>query len=114
MTYGGAAFDFTGQLSAMARDRMGTSEIGEIISLVAEHGALSFGAGEPSADMSPREGVRAAIDRAFRERGDIWGYHHDEFGLLELREWIARRMTEDDMAPAWMSAKDVILTNGGG
>jgi 2-aminoadipate transaminase len=106
-------FAFREQLSSMARERMGVSEIGEMISLVVENGALSFGAGEPSADMFPKDQFRKAMDRAFCD-SDIWGYHHDEFGLIDLREWIVDRMRTDDMLPAWAGAGNIILTNGGG
>jgi 2-aminoadipate transaminase len=97
----------------MARERMGTSEIGEMISLVVENGALSFGAGEPSADMFPKDMIREAMDRAFRD-SDIWGYHHDEFGLMELREWIIDRMARDGILPEWAKPENVMITNGGG
>ncbi|MDR3280462.1 MAG: PLP-dependent aminotransferase family protein [Synergistaceae bacterium] len=108
-----ADFAFREQVSTMARERMGISEIGEMISLVLENGALSFGAGEPSADMFPKEQIRDAMTKAFGD-SDVWGYHHDEFGLMELREWIAGRMSADDMLPAWADAANIIITNGGG
>ena len=107
-------FAFKEQLSEMARERIGTSEIGEILSLAAKYGALSFGAGEPSEDMFPKDEMREAFSRAFRETDDIWGYHHDEFGLLELREWIADRMRRDGIAPDWVRPENIIITNGGG
>jgi len=107
-------FAFREQLSTMARERVGLSEIGEIVSLAAKYRALSFGAGEPSADMFPKDDIREAMARAFRENDDIWGYHPDEFGLMELREWIASRMRQDGMAPDWMRPENVIITNGGG
>jgi 2-aminoadipate transaminase len=108
-----SGFSFKKQMSCMAKERIGTSEIGEMISLVERHGAMSFGAGEPSADMFPKEEIREAMARAFRE-DDVWGYHHDEFGLIGLREWIAARMSEDGMLPGWAGAENIIVTNGGG
>jgi 2-aminoadipate transaminase len=98
----------------MARERVGVSEIGEMISLAERYGAMSFGAGEGSLDLIPKEAISAAMSRAFAESGDIWGYHHDEFGLMELRQWIARRMGEDGMLPPWAGARNIIMTNGGG
>jgi 2-aminoadipate transaminase len=97
----------------MARERIGVSEIGKMISLIAENDAISFGAGEPSADMFPAESVRNAMNLAFMEP-DVWGYHHDEYGLMELREWIASRMKQDGMAPDWVGPENILLTNGGG
>lgn len=108
-----SGFMFREQLSAMARERLGESEIGKMISLVVENGAISFGAGEPSADMFPKERIREAVARAFDDP-DIWGYYHDDFGHGGLREWIARRMASDDMSPSWVGAENILLTNGGG
>ena len=110
---GSGEFLFREQLSNMARERLGVSQIAEMISLVVENDALSFGAGEPSADMFPKDPVRAAMSRAF-ESDDIWGYHHDDFGDEGLREWIVARMRADGMLPDWVTAADVLLTNGGG
>lgn len=108
-----SGFTFKEQLSAMARERLGKTEIGEMIALVAENDAISFGAGEPSADMFPKELVREAVLRAFEEP-DVWGYYHDDFGDEGLRAWIADRMAVDGMSPPWVSAEDILLTNGGG
>jgi 2-aminoadipate transaminase len=110
---GETGFAFREQISAMARDRMGISEIGEMISLIVENEALSFGAGEPSADMFPKEGIREAMGWAFQDP-DIWGYHHDDFGFIDLRKWITSRMAEDGISPEWVTPKNVIITNGGG
>lgn len=106
-------FMFKEQLSAMARERLGTTEIGEMIALVVENNAISFGAGEPSADMFPKESVRDAVSKAFADP-DVWGYYHDDFGDDGLRGWIADRMAADGMSPPWVSAENILLTNGGG
>ncbi len=108
-----ADFLFREQLSTMARERLGGSEISEMISLVVENEALSFGAGEPSADMFPKQGMKEAVAKAFDDAG-IWGYYHDEFGDEGLRAWIAARMAADDMSPAWVKEENILLTNGGG
>ena len=106
-------FLFREQLSNMARERLGVSQIAEMISLVVENGALSFGAGEPSADLFPKEPVRAAMKKAFAG-DDIWGYYHEDFGDEGLREWLVARMRADGMLPDWVGAGDILLTNGGG
>lgn len=110
---GDKMFDFKERLSRMARERLGVSEIGEMIALVAAKGAISFGAGEPSADIIPKDAVREAMKRAF-ESDDIWGYYHEDFGDEGLRGWIASRMKSDDMLPEWATADNILLTNGGG
>ena len=106
-------FMFREQLSAMARERLGESEIGEMISLVVENEAISFGAGEPSADMFPKEQMKEAVAQAFADP-DVWGYYHENFGDEGLREWIVRRTASDDISPSWVGVENILLTNGGG
>ena len=100
-------------MSVAARERLASSAIGEVIALVERHGALSFGAGEPSADLFPKEELREAVCEAFGEP-DVWGYFHDEYGFPPLREWIVDRMRQDGMVPDWVRREDVLVTNGGG
>jgi 2-aminoadipate transaminase len=108
-----ADFIFREQLSAMARERLGVTEIGEMIALVAENGAISFGAGEPSGDLFPKEEIKQAVAEAFNAP-EAWGYYHDEFGFIGLREWIAERMASDGISPPWVRPDNILLTNGGG
>ncbi|MDR1651185.1 MAG: PLP-dependent aminotransferase family protein [Synergistaceae bacterium] len=105
--------EFSGILSNAARERLGRTEIGEMISLSAKHGAISFGAGEPSPEMFPVEEMSEAIREALREP-DVWGYYHDDYGDPSLREWIADRMFRDGLSPSWVSARSILITNGGG
>lgn len=106
-------FDFRRQLSIMARERLTFSPISEISTLVEAHAALSFGTGEPSDGTLPKSSFQAAVERAFADPG-IWGYHHDEFGDLDLRTWLLERMKLDDMAPDWVQAEDIFITHGAG
>lgn len=106
-------FLFREQISTMARERLGVSEIAEMIHLVVRNQAISFGAGEPSADMFPKDGVREAVMRVFDDP-EIWGYYHDDYGDIALREWIAARMKQDGMTPDWVCADNILMTNGGG
>ena len=48
-------FYFRDQMSTMAKERLEQSEIGEMIKLSIENRAISFTAGEPSADVYPLE-----------------------------------------------------------
>lgn len=105
--------DFREQISVMARERLESSSIGEIIEMAARFRALSFGAGEPSPELFPKDMIREAVAEAF-EGQDVWGYYHDDFGYLPLREWIAERMIKDGMAPSWVKPEHILLTNGGG
>lgn len=106
-------FTFRRQLSVMARERLRFSGISEIIALVEANGALSFGAGEPPDEVFPKDAFRIAAERALGD-GAIWGYYHDDLGDLDLRAWIAERMSSDDMAPDWVAPEDVVVTHGAG
>ncbi len=97
----------------MAKDRLVVSEIGEMISLVVKHGAMSFGAGEPSDDMYPKEAICEAMAKAFKSP-DIWGYYHDDYGDMNLRSWITEQMRADGMLPDWVAPENVLITNGAG
>jgi 2-aminoadipate transaminase len=100
-------------LSDVSRKRLGVSDIGEMISLIEECGAISFGAGEPSPELFPKDGIADAVAEAFKE-ADVWGYYHDEYGDEGLRDWIASRMRLDAIAPEWVTGRDILMTNGGG
>lgn len=97
--------------STLARERLQSSLIGEMIKLVAKHKAISFTAGEPSADLFPLETLSASMEKAFKKPG-LFGYYPHNEGLLELREWIVEWMRGDNLLPDWVDAGNVLLTNG--
>jgi 2-aminoadipate transaminase len=100
-------------LSGASRERLGKSGIVEMISLIEKHGAVSFGAGEPSSDLFPAAEIAKAVADAFGD-ADVWGYYHDDYGDEGLRDWIASRMKADGIAPDWVDARNIMMTNGGG
>jgi len=106
-------FIFRDQLSSMAKERLEPSEIGEMIKLSIENEAISFTAGEPSADIYPLMELKEAFKNVFEDTS-LLAYYKDDFGLLELREWIARQMVSDEIAPQWVSEENILLTNGAG
>jgi 2-aminoadipate transaminase len=106
-------FSFREQLSTMARERLEPSEIGAMIRLVSENRAISFTAGEPSADLFPLEELKAAFAGVFDDPS-VLCYYRDDYGYIELREWIAGRMKMDGIAPGWVESENILLTNGGG
>lgn len=108
-----AGFTFQDQLSSMAKERLEPSEIGVMIKLAIANKAISFAAGEPSADIYPIPQLKEAFSTIFDDPS-LLAYYKDDFGLSELREWIAERMKKDDMVPQWTSAKNILLTNGAG
>lgn len=108
-----AEFTFRDQLSSMAKERLEPSEIGVMIKLAIANKAISFAAGEPSADIYPTSELKEAFAGIFDDPS-LLAYYKDDFGLIELREWIVERMKKDDMVPQWTSAKNILLTNGAG
>jgi 2-aminoadipate transaminase len=92
-------------------DRVQPSVISEMMYLVKERKALSFTAGEPSVDLFPLDGLKEAFARAFEDPSTL-SYHPDNAGLKALREWIVQWMVEDKLLPPWVSAGNIILTNG--
>jgi len=100
-------------LSTMAKERLEPSEIGEMIKLTIENDAISFTAGEPSADIYPLAELKEAFKNVFDETS-LLAYYKDDFGLIELREWIAARMLVDGIAPKWVNSENILLTNGAG
>jgi 2-aminoadipate transaminase len=109
----GSGTPLAGVLSVASRERLGKSGIVEMISLIEKHGAISFGAGEPSSDLFPRAEIAEAIAGALGD-ADVWGYYHDDYGDEGLRDWIASRMKADGIAPDWVDARNILMTNGGG
>ncbi len=99
------------RFSTLAKERLHPSLIGEMIRLVAEHKAISFTAGEPSANLFPLEDLSASMQKAFRNPS-LFGYYPHNEGLLELREWIVDWMRGDALLPEWVTADNVLLTNG--
>lgn len=106
-------FVFRDQLSAMAKERLEPSEIGVMIKLTIDNKAISFTAGEPSPDLFPAEELNRAFASVFDD-ASLLSYYKDDFGLVELRDWIAERMLSDGMAPDWLKRDNILLTNGAG
>ena len=106
-------FVFRDQLSVMAKERLEPSEIGEMIKLTIENDAISFTAGEPSPDIYPLDELKESFKNVFNETS-LLAYYKDDFGLIELREWIADRLAVDGIAPEWVSKDNILLTNGAG
>ncbi len=106
-------YDFSNKLSTMAKERLEPSEIGVMIKLAIENHALSFTAGEPSADIYPIEELKKAFNNIFDDQS-LMAYAKEDFGYRPLRQWIVARMKSDGIAPNWVSAENILLTNGAG
>lgn len=88
------------------------SEIQDMIELVHTSGALSFTAGEPSADLIPDRDIRKGLCDAFAKENELMGYYHDSSGLVELREWIAEWMKSGGLLPDALDRRNILLTTG--
>jgi len=88
------------------------SAIQDMIELVHTSGALSFTAGEPSADLIPDRDICKGLCDAFAKENELMGYYHDSSGLVELREWIAKWMKSGDLLPDDLDWRNVLLTTG--
>jgi len=106
-------FKFCDQISTMAKERLVPSEIGVMIKLCINNSAISFTAGEPSSDIYPVEELKRAFASVFDDES-LLAYYKDDFGLVELREWIVALMKNDGMAPDWVKRENILLTNGAG
>ena len=106
-------FYFRDQMSTMAKERLEQSEIGEMIKLSIENRAISFTAGEPSADVYPLEELKEAFAGIFDDTS-LLAYYKDDFGYVELRDWIETQMRADGISPDWVDRRNILLTNGAG
>ncbi|MDR1580831.1 MAG: PLP-dependent aminotransferase family protein [Synergistaceae bacterium] len=106
-----ASYNFERALSSMARERLEISEIGEMIRLVKHHGAISFTAGEPSADLMPALQLKEAFGDVFDDPS-LLGYAGSVLGYPDLREWIRDWMRDDGLLPDWVVASDIMITCG--
>lgn len=103
--------DFNKHLSALAKDRLAPSMIGDMIRMVAKNKAISFTAGEPAAELLPMEELKEAFASIYDDKG-LWGYYKSNLGHEGLRAWIADRMRADGLVPSWVNDGNVLVTNG--
>ena len=102
---------FAGVLSSMAKERLEVSAIGEMITLVIKHGAISFTAGEPSTDLLPVEALKKGFSTAFDDPS-LLGYYWTPLGNLGLREWTCDWMRSDGLIPDWVNPDNIMTTCG--
>ncbi|MDR3254568.1 MAG: PLP-dependent aminotransferase family protein [Synergistaceae bacterium] len=105
------SFDFKKTMSTMARERLEVSAIGSMIKLVIEHGAISFTAGEPSADLLPADLLAEAFEGVFDDAAQL-GYYRSDLGHVEFRDWIVEWMRRDGLIPGWVKTENIMMTCG--
>lgn len=89
--------------------RIGPSIIAEMARMVGPDG-ISFTSGEPSSDLIPLDGFKAAFKKTLRD-DSLFSYPSTP-GYPPLRKWISEWMANENLAPGWLDPSCVILTNG--
>jgi 2-aminoadipate transaminase len=85
------------------------SFIREILKVTSDRSIISFAGGLPNRDLFPAAEIEKATATVFREFGkDVFQYSNSE-GFLGLREMIAGRYREKDLA---VTANEILITNG--
>ena len=104
-------FDFSDSLSTMAKERLESSAIGEMIKLVVSNKAISFTAGEPSSELLPVEQLKEAFKGVFDDPAKLC-YYWSDLGHIELREWICDWMRKDGLSAKWVKPENIMMTCG--
>lgn len=86
------------------------SFIREILKVTMDKEMISFAGGLPNRQFFPLQNLRKAADRVFSVRGsDCLQYSNSE-GLIELRQYIARRYA--DVQGITVDPEQILITNG--
>lgn len=97
------------RLARRTRD-LRASEIREILKVTAHPEVISFAGGLPAAEVFPVAEIAEATVAVLAEEGHRPLQYSPTEGDVELRDFIARRMTQRD-GRTW-SARDVLITSG--
>ncbi len=94
---------------ARRTQRMNSSAIREILKVTERPGVLSMAGGLPAPESFPIEAIQLACDQVLSTQGAAALQYATTEGLLPLREWIARRLSQG----AWqVDASQVLITTG--
>ena len=88
---------------------MKTSEIREFFKLTEQPDVMSFAGGFPSAEFFPMEKVNEVMKDLIREEGKCALQYGPTEGNQELREYLAKKMTNEGIKS---DADNIIITNG--
>lgn len=89
--------------------QMKRSSVREILKLTAKPEVISFAGGLPAPELFPVERIREATDTVLSERGqEVLQYSTSE-GMPELRDLIARRLSNDQFK---IGIENILITTG--
>lgn len=89
---------------------MKRSTVREILKLTAHPEVISFAGGLPAPDLFPIERIEQAVTAVLAERGRAALQYSTSEGMPELRQWIARRLSDGGR---WPISPDQVLITGG-
>ncbi|MBK8022762.1 MAG: PLP-dependent aminotransferase family protein [Chloroflexi bacterium] len=82
---------------AKRTSQMKRSTVREILKLTAQPDVISFAGGLPAPELFPVERIQQAADTVLSERGREALQYSTTEGMPELREWIARRLSTEQL-----------------
>lgn len=89
--------------------QMRRSSIREILKLTQQPDVISFAGGLPAPELFPVEQIRAAVERILTEQGARALQYSTTEGLPELREFIATRMSNENLT---VKPENVVIVGG--
>lgn len=97
------------QRFAKRTGQMKRSTVREILKLTSQPDVISFAGGLPAPELFPIERIQQAADTVLSERGrEVLQYSTSE-GMPELREWIARRVSDENLK---VSSENILIVSG--
>ena len=91
-------------------ERLKPSTIREMLKVTQDPNVISFGGGLPAAELFPVDDISAAQDSVMCARGSAALQYSVTDGILELREWVAARLSAKHGVP--LGPEDVVITGG--
>ncbi|MFV0314714.1 MAG: PLP-dependent aminotransferase family protein, partial [Anaerotignum sp.] len=91
-------------------DLLDSSDIGDLLKLIARPDIISFAGGLPAPELFPVEELKQAGIAVMEEMGSVACQYSSTDGLLQLREKIVKRMKDKNLIDA--SVDQVLITSG--
>lgn len=91
-------------------DALNSSDIGDLLKLIARPDIISFAGGLPAPELFPVDALKEAGARVMEEMGRVACQYASTDGLLPLREKISQRMKEKNNITS--SSEDILITSG--
>ena len=95
---------------AQRMDNLNSSDIGDLLKLIARPDIISFAGGLPAPELFPVEELKAAGMEVMDEMGRVACQYSSSEGLMSLREKIAKRMGDKNNIKT--DAEHILITSG--